>query len=303
VCVLSCPQSPNINFLNRRPRSPLELQRLTEVTGEADFQEEKTPDPCVLPHVARLSAMTIGRSIWRMCLRLLVALLLLSLTTSNTLVVFARQTEQLRIAAPGPQEGPTEADLEEELRQTREQLRSSPQFAGTDADAHLRFAQVLHHRGDLTGATEEYQAAITLNPELTEAYRGLGVLFIDRHDWMRAVKALTITTQRRPEDAEAFYWLGRAHMARGNWKDASGALASTIRLKPDDAEAYADLGLVRMVQGNVADAAEALRKAVSLKPDDADAHSLLETVLAHQHHPEQVTSAARQVLNTRFARE
>jgi cytochrome c-type biogenesis protein CcmH/NrfG len=234
--------------------------------------------------------------------RLLSAIFLVGSFNLTTLITFESQVQPTLFGSIS-HEGPTETGLEEEFRQAREKLRASPEFAGTDPEAHLRFAEALHHRGDLTGATEEYQAAITLNPELTEAYRGLGVVFIDRHDWMRAVKALTITTQRRPEDAEAFYWLGRAHLARGDWKEAAEVLARTIRLKPEDAEAYADLGLVRMVQGNPPAAVEALRQAVSLKPDDADAHSLLETVLTHQQNPEQVTSAARQVLDTMFARE
>ena len=229
-------------------------------------------------------------------------IVLFSFFSLATLVILESQVKPV-LAASVSQEGPTETGLEEEFRQAREKLRSSPEFAGTDPEAHIRFAEALHHRGDLTGATEEYQSAINLNSELTEAYRGLGVVFIDRHDWMRAVKALKIATQRRPDDAEAFYWLGRAHMARGDWGEASEALATTIRLKPDDAEAYADLGLVRMAQGNPAGAAEALRQAVSLKPDNANAHSLLESVLTHQQSPEHVTAAARQVLDTMFARE
>ena len=126
--------------------------------------------------------------------------ILLFLTSSNTLLWLESQTAQPAFAAAS-QEGPTEAGLEEEFRQAREKLRLSPEFAGTDAESHIRFAQTLHHRGDLTGATEEYQAAIELNSELTEAYRGLGVVLIDRHDWVGAVKALNITTQRRPDDA------------------------------------------------------------------------------------------------------
>src|SRR5262245_51874328 len=185
-------------------------------------------------------------------------ILLFSLITSDTLAVLGSQTGQPAWAASVSQEGPTEAGLEEEFRRAREKLRFSPEFAGTDAETHIRFAEALHHRGDLTGATEEYHAAIKLNSELTQAYRGLGVVLIDRHDWMGAVKALDITTRRRPDDAEAFYWLGRALMARGDWTEASQALATAIRLKPDDAEAYVDLGLMHMVQDNPTAAEQAL---------------------------------------------
>lgn len=235
--------------------------------------------------------------------RLPAGILLFSLITSNILVVLEGPAERQAGAASIPQEGPTEAGLEEEFRNAREKLRSSPEFTGTDAESHIRFAKVLHHRGDLTGASEEYQAAINLNPELTEAYRGLGLVFIDRHNWMGAVKALNTTTQRRPDDAEAFYWLGRALMARGDWSEASEALTTAIRLKPDDAEAYVDLGLMHMVQGNPAVASEALRQALRLKPDNADAHNLLETVLNHQQEPQYLIREARRMLDTMFARE
>jgi len=235
--------------------------------------------------------------------RLPAGILLFFLITSNTLVALEDRTAQPVVAASDKQEGPSEEGLEEEFRQAREKLRLSPEFTGTDAEVHTRFAEALHHRGDLTGATEEYQAAIRLNSELTEAYRGLGVVLIDRHDWMGAVKALNITTQRRPDDAEAFYWLGRAQMARGNWTEATEALATAIRLKPDDAEAYADLGLMHMVQGNPTAAAEALRLAVRLKPDNADVHNLLETVLTHQQDPRYLIREAHRMLDTMFARE
>ena len=237
-----------------------------------------------------------------MCPRLPAGILLF-LTISNALPSRESPTVQAILAASGNQEGPTEAGLEEEFRLAREKLRLSPEFAGTNAEAHIRFAEVLHHRGDLTGATEEYQAAIKLNSELTEAYRGLGVVLIDRHDWVGAVKALNITTQRRPDDAEAFYWLGRALMAQAEWTEASEALATAIRLKPDDAEAYADLGLVHMVQGNPTAAAEALRLAVRLKPDNADAHNLLETAQTHQQEPQYLIREAHRMLDTMFARE
>jgi len=237
-----------------------------------------------------------------MCPRLPAGILLF-LTIPIALLLLESRRAQPALAASANQEGPTEAGLEEEFRQAREKLRLSPEFRGTDAEAHIRFAEALHHRGDLTGATEEYQAAIRLKPESTAAYRGLGVVLIDRHDWVGAVKALNITTQRRPDDAEAFYWLGRAQMAGGNWTEATEALATAIRLKPDDAEAYADLGLMYMVQGNPTAAAEALRLAVRLKPDNADVHNLLETVLTHQQDPRYLIREAHRMLNTMFARE
>ncbi len=205
--------------------------------------------------------------------------------------------------AASVREGPTEADLEAEFRRNRGAIRESPEFRGTGAEMHVRLGDKLHHRGDLTGAIEEYRAAIALEPELDEAYRGLGVVLMDRHDWPGAVEALRAATRLRGDDAEALYWLGRGLMAQGDWAGATAALQQTIRLRPDDAEAYADLGLVHMAQGRPDEAANVLQQAVQIKPDHADTHRLLEMVVTFRHDPQQVIRSARRILDTLFARE
>jgi cytochrome c-type biogenesis protein CcmH/NrfG len=152
---------------------------------------------------------------------------------------------------------------------------------GSDsAESHFRQGEVLAHRGDMTGATEEYRTAIRLQPEFAAAHRGLGVVLLDQHDWP-----------------------GRALMGLRDWPGSAAALDRATQLKPDDAEAFSDLGLVRMVQGDPAAAATALRRAIELKPDHADSHHLLEIVQAAEHDPEHLTLAARRILDTMFARE
>ena len=83
--------------------------------------------------------------------------ILLFLNIACALLLLESQTAQPACAAAG-QVGPTEAGLEEEFRQAREKLRLSPEFTGTDAEAHIRFAEALHHRGDLTGISSRHQA-------------------------------------------------------------------------------------------------------------------------------------------------
>lgn len=197
----------------------------------------------------------------------------------------------------------TEAILEEEFRRNREALRASPKFAEEDALSHVRRGEVLHHRGDLTGAAEEFQAAIRLRPQLGQAHRGLGAIRMDQHDWGGAVEALDAAIRVRPDDAEAYYWLGRALMAQRKWTAAVGALRKATELNPDDAEAYADLGLVRMAEGDLSEADEVLRIAIRLKPHNADAHHLLDILQANRDNPEEVARAANRILDTWFARE
>jgi cytochrome c-type biogenesis protein CcmH/NrfG len=196
---------------------------------------------------------------WLRCVAFLLAV------ASGGPVALAERMPEAGLAEGVPPEGPTEAGLEAEFRRSRDALRASPEFKGNDAESHYRLGEVLGHRGDLTGAVEEYRAAIRLKPEFAEAYRGLGVVLMDRHDWAGAAEALQTTVRLQGGDAETFYWLGRSLMGQQDWTGATAALRMATQLKPDDAEAYADLGLVRMVQGDPTGAAEALRLAVELE--------------------------------------
>ena len=105
--------------------------------------------------------------------------------------------------------------VEAGLRNNREALRALPGFQTNDAPTHLRLAEVLSQQGDPHGAIEEYQAAIQLNPEMAEAFRGLGAVYIDTHEWEKAEHALGKSTQLNPHDPQAWFWLGTiAYCAR-----------------------------------------------------------------------------------------
>ncbi len=249
----------------------------------------------LVPHRKKCSGSRTG---W--CARFPTGLLLLFALSAGETAGIEREPAHEGRSSDEPV---TEAGLEEEFRRTREALRASPQHRSGVAESHFRLGETLAHRGDLTGAVEEYQAAIRLRPGYAEAYRGLGVVMLDRHDWAGAVEALQATIRLRNNDGEASYWLGRGLMGQGDWTGAAAALRRATQLKPEDADALADLGLVRMVQGDLMGADTALRHAVRLKPDHAEVHHLLETLHSFQHDPERVKLAARRILDTLFHRE
>jgi tetratricopeptide (TPR) repeat protein len=204
--------------------------------------------------------------------------------------------------AASPALGPSEGDLEANFRRSRDALRALPEFREDSAETHYRLGKSLHHRGDMNGAAEEYRLALQRDPRYGDAYRDLGALLLDRHEYPDAVSALEQAVQLGRQDGETYYWLGRGLMGKSDWAAAGAALETATRVKSDDAEAYADLGLVRMAQGDVAGATEALRISIELKPDYAEAHALLETLSAHQSDRGQVMQAAQKILATMFAR-
>lgn len=196
-----------------------------------------------------------------------------------------------------------EESLEPEFKHLRATLGARPEFSGDDAGSKFRLAEELAHRGDVAGAIERYRAAIELQPDWADPYRGLGQVLLDHHDYAEAVQALRASLRLGGEDHQAVYWLGRALMGHGELAAAELAFARAAMLKPDDAETLADLGLVRMARGDVTGAEDALTRSIRLKPDLAEAHRLHDR-LAQAHRD---SAAARQagldLLHELFGRE
>ncbi len=92
------------------------------------------------------------------------------------------------IEAPGTPV--TDESVKAGLPKNHEALRNSPQFPTNDALTHLRLAEILCQQGDPNGAIKEYQAAIQENPEMAVAFRGLGAIYVDKHEWKKAEQAL-----------------------------------------------------------------------------------------------------------------
>jgi len=208
-------------------------------------------------------------------------------------------TEEIGI----PETPITNDQVEAGLRKNRETLRNTPPFQTNDAPTHLRLAQVLSQQGDPNGAIEEYQAAIQLNPEMAEAFRGLGAVYIDTHEWEKAEHALGKSTQLNPHDPQAWFWLGRSLIAQEHFQQAQEALETASHVSPHEAETFSDLGLTLMAQGHIHEAEKALKNAIDLQPDFAEAHHRLEQVRAARDNPHQLIQSAQHILHTLFRRE
>jgi cytochrome c-type biogenesis protein CcmH/NrfG len=126
----------------------------------------------------------------------------------------------------------TNERVEAGLRKNREVLRRSPKFQTQDAPTHLRLAEILSQQGDPNGAIEEYRAAIQLNPEMADAFRGLGAVYNDKHEWGKAEQALRNGTKLNPHDHQTFFWLGRSLIAQEHFPQAQEALATAAQLDP-----------------------------------------------------------------------
>jgi tetratricopeptide (TPR) repeat protein len=108
----------------------------------------------------------------------------------------------------------------------------------------------------------------------------LGVHYLLRGEYDRAVRAFLDVIREEPENASAwsYYGISLAHVGRA--AEAEQALARAIQLAPANGESWFHLGVARSLREEWTDAASAYRHAVALQPDDLVAWHRLGVALA-----------------------
>ncbi len=193
--------------------------------------------------------------------------------------------------------------VEDGLRKNRAVLRNLPEYKIKNESTHLQLATILSQRGDPNGAIEEYQTALALNPTLSKAYRELGAVYLDKHEWQKAEQSLRKGTTLNQQDHKAWYWLGRSLIAQEHFQQAREALMTAIQLDPTNPQSRSDLGLALMAEGKIQEAGEILKHAIALQPDFAEAHDRLERVQAAQGNSDTLIFSAHEIFHTLFRRQ
>ena len=94
---------------------------------------------------------------------------------------------------------------------------------------------------DLNDTSEKevsyYKRAISLCPDLVEAYYYLGAVYINQQDAQRAVDLHREIIQMQPNEAEAHFRLGVAYILQRKFQQAEQELRWALRLNPDHQQA------------------------------------------------------------------
>jgi tetratricopeptide (TPR) repeat protein len=131
-------------------------------------------------------------------------------------------------------------------------------MAPDDPSLHYDLGLAYKFKDQLDKAVSEFQTAIRLQPNLTDAHYTLGILYWQRGEFDHAVEELGKAVQLKPDYAEAHYTLGTIYKQQGKLQEAVVELREAIRLQPDFAGAHTTLaGLLRQLGDNEGAATEA----------------------------------------------
>lgn len=138
---------------------------------------------------------------------------------------------------------------------------------------HMTLANALFSVEKLEEAEIHYKEGLKLNPQLTEGYRQLGRLYMQKGDWANAETYLQEALSRPglAQPHELYNWMAITYYAQGKFSDAEKQWQAALKVKENHdirlnlARAYRDNELFDLAQ-------ESLEKALEIKPRSPQAH-------------------------------
>lgn len=177
----------------------------------------------------------------------------------------------------------------------------------TDPNAALAEGNRLLDENQTQLAIDAYRHAVSLNPDLADAYFQLGIAYALREmqntqagvvtappvnakgtpqktdserAFEKAVKAYEKRIDANAEDDAAFFSLGRTYAKLLNDEEAEKAFKQAVKLKPEDAEYQTELGGILIILARYHEAIPHLKKAIEIDGVNGRAQELLEDAQA-----------------------
>jgi len=184
-----------------------------------------------------------------------------------------------------------------------------------DYIAHDNLGYTLLQKGHLDEAIAEYEKAIAIKPDYTEAHNNLGNVLLQKGLFNEAVAQYRRALDIDPDDpqirndmgnallkmgkvdeaielyrkaatlgsnfAEIHYNLGSAYIVKGDWNDAIASLQTALKIDSNYPEAHNKLGIAFGATGRINEAIKEFKEALRLNRRYAQAHFNLGYILTH----------------------
>jgi len=139
-------------------------------------------------------------------------------------------------------------------------------------DAHLKLGTAYYDQGEPEKAMAEFEKTIELDPDNAEAFRNMGTLYGKQNQWEDAAKVYEQAIALKPDYGEAYGDLVGAYASLGKFSEAMAAAEKAIELVPEYTTTYNNLGIAYGMQGDLDQAMALFEEALQIDPEDAMAH-------------------------------
>lgn len=119
------------------------------------------------------------------------------------------------------------------------------------AKIHFNIGVCLYQLKEQAKAVNEFESAITLNPNYEKAFYSLGMAQFELQNWQAAEKAFSGAIRLNKRNGEAWFDLAFVYLAQKNYDSAQAAFERSIALKSVDSSiSHNNLGVIFAMNGD-----------------------------------------------------
>jgi tetratricopeptide (TPR) repeat protein len=158
----------------------------------------------------------------------------------------------------------------------RKYLMKELELNHANADSFFRLGFILQGTGEFEDSIRFYQKALTLNPNMVDAYNNLGSIFQQSKGQLdKAISYYEMALSMDPKHAGACYNLGSAFHKKEDLNKAVSYYLKSIQINPKHAPSHFNLGSAFFEKGELSEAKIYFMKTLQLDPGNARAYSNL----------------------------
>jgi tetratricopeptide (TPR) repeat protein len=176
--------------------------------------------------------------------------------------------------------------LEESYRRMRNATEAQKAFVELSsrypdsALVHKLMGMAYDQQDDFASAIQEFEAAVKIDPKLTEVRFGIGLAYLKLHDPENAAKWMRAEVEMNSCHSMALYYLGKIAQTSGDLNEARERYAKAVACSPAYADAHLGLGSVLEAQGRDREALSEFQGAVRADPRSSTARYRLGRALS-----------------------
>ena len=150
------------------------------------------------------------------------------------------------------------------------EFQRSIQTDKKNKNAHFALGSVSETMGKFAEAEGHYKDALDIDPNFSEAYNALGVVYSRQERWQEALKAFNKALENKLYTTPhiAYYNMAHVYMAQKNYEKAIEAYRDSKRFANYDQTIY-ELGTALFDAGKVKEAVSEFQEGVLLSPSNA----------------------------------
>jgi tetratricopeptide (TPR) repeat protein len=186
----------------------------------------------------------------------------------------------------------TKATREAAEDEARASISSTP----NDAWPHINLGRAVLDAGNIAEAKKEFEQALVLDPQLSQAFAGLAKINLMEHRWKEAGEAYTSARRADPKSFEAVFGLGQAALGRGDLREAEKWYKETLKFDPEGTKPLVGLAIIDLLRLDVDGSMDNLRRASRSEPSNTRAYALMAIIYSLRKNIDQTETFLKKAL-------